>query len=372
MKLLLILGVLIWGAGCQVKPAPGGDAADVQPIVGSTTEGEMAAETVLAQKLEIPWETVTLTDGTRLVTQRSGQLVRLYPDTKTTTEIAGVVHRGEGGLMGMALHPQYEANHWLYLMMTTQTEQALVNRVVRYTLNEAGNRVDEERIILDGIPGAANHDGGRLKFGPDGKLYVTTGDAQQENLAQETNSLAGKVLRINDDGTIPADNPFGNAVWSRGHRNVQGIAWDEQGRLWATEHGPSGLQSGCDEINLIVKGGNYGWPKVRCEQAGEGLISPVRQSGRTETWAPGGAAVINGWLVWTGLKGESVYRSRIQDDKLLGVERLMAGKYGRIRTINAETGGRAATILTSNRDGRGRAEEEDDRLIRLRTDLLLE
>jgi glucose/arabinose dehydrogenase len=234
--------------------------------------------------------------------------------------------------------------------------------VRQYQFDEAANNLKEEAVILGGIPGAANHNGGRLAFGPDGYLYITTGDAQQEELAQDTRSLAGKILRVAGAGEIPPDNPFGNAVYSVGHRNVQGIAWDSRGRLWASEHGPSGAASGCDEINLIEKGKNYGWPRARCEQSGEGLAAPVLQSGRRETWAPSGIAIVDDWLLVAGLRGEAVYGAKMETDKLTAWSKRLTG-YGRVRTVKARADGLGVWVLTSNRDGRGEAARGDDKLV---------
>jgi len=182
----------------------------------------------------------------------------LVDKEKQVIEVEGVEATGEGGLLGLAVHPQFVENQYLYLYLTSKEEGGVVNRVERYRLVE--NQLEEREVMVVGILGAAYHDGGRMEFGPDGKLYITTGDAGQPNLAQDKESLNGKILRINDDGSVPEDNPFGNQVYSYGHRNPQGLAWDSQERLWATEHGPSGLQTGNDELNLIVKGRNYGWP----------------------------------------------------------------------------------------------------------------
>jgi glucose/arabinose dehydrogenase len=184
-----------------------------------------------------------------------------------------VHHAGEGGLLGMALHPRFDEHHWIYLYLTTVSDGGAENRVERYTFEN--DRLSDKKIIIDKIPGANYHDGGRIAFSPDGYLYITTGDAGKSNLAQATDSLAGKILRVHDDGSIPLDNPFHNAVWSYGHRNSQGLAWDDRGRLWATEHGRSGILSGFDELNLIEKGKNYGWPVIQGDESREGMERPI-------------------------------------------------------------------------------------------------
>ncbi len=175
----------------------------------------------------------------------------------------------------MAKHPEFEKNNYIYLYYTYKSDdQSLANKVVRYRMQDES--LIEQKLIIDGIPGAENHNGGRIKFGPDKLLYIATGDAGNANLAQDKNSLAGKILRLTDEGEIPRDNPFLNAIYSYGHRNPQGIAWDEQGRLWETEHGASAT----DELNLIESGKNYGWPIIRGNENRYGMIAPIIQSGK--------------------------------------------------------------------------------------------
>src|SRR3989344_4118983 len=184
------------------------------------------------------------------------------------------------------------------------------NRIERYRfLNDA---LSDKKVIISGIPGALYHDGGRMEFGADGMLYVTTGDATKEDIAQDKNSLGGKILRLNDDGSIPGDNPFpGSPVWSYGHRNPQGLAWDGAGRLWETEHGPTGENQECcrDEINLIEKGGNYGWPTITGAETRTGMLSPALQSGGSDTWAPASLAYYKGSLFFGGLRGAALYEA---------------------------------------------------------------
>jgi len=186
-----------------------------------------------------------------LLTERPGRVRLLHPETglapEPVLEPEEVRHRGEGGLLGLAVHPNFETNRRVYLYFTYEGRQGLANKVVAYTLEKVA--LTGARTVIDGIPGASIHNGGRLRFGPDGMLYVTTGDAATPQVAQEISSLAGKILRLRDDGSIPSDNPFADSpVYSYGHRNPQGLAWDRAGQLWATEHGPSGH----DEINRIV------------------------------------------------------------------------------------------------------------------------
>lgn len=262
----------------------------------------------------------------------------------------------EGGLLGIALHPNFADNGFVYLYSTTDTGGTLSNRVERYRLD--GQTFRDRTEILTGIPASANHDGGALAFGPDNKLYITTGDAGNEDTAQDRQSLAGKILRLNPDGSVPDDNPFGSAVWSYGHRNPQGIAWDQQGRLWSTEHGRSGIQSGYDELNLIEKGANYGWPIIEGDGTQTGMRIPIIHSGDNDTWAPGGLAYADGSLYFAGLRGATLYQAKISNDDTVSLSRHFAGQYGRLRAVAVNNN--ELYFSTSNRDGRGSPASDDD------------
>ena len=282
-----------------------------RPIESTLDNEELSmaiAPEAIVEGLRVPWEVVVLPGGEFLVTERPGSLLRIGED-RQTIEIQGVADRGEGGLLGLALHPDFEENGWVYLYLTSAEGGALMNRVERYALEDS--TLSERTVILEGIPGAANHDGGRIVFGPDGMLYVSTGDAGVPKRAQDTQNLAGKILRVTDEGAIPSDNPFGNAVYSYGHRNVQGLVWDEVGRLWATEHGRSGIRSGYDELNRIEKGANYGWPEVEGDETAEGIVAPEIHSGASETWAPAGIAYAAGRVFFAGLRGETLYSADV-------------------------------------------------------------
>ncbi len=325
---------------------------------------------IIAENLTIPWEIAFLPDGSLLVTERSGQLLK-FAGNKVALPIDGVRHTGEGGLLGLAVHPEFSQNGWIYLYLTTQTDQELVNRVERYRLE--GTRLIDRTVIIANIPGAPFHDGGRIAFGPasaeaagrpDYFLYITTGDAGNESAAQDVNSLAGKILRLHDDGSLPADNPFGNAVYSYGHRNPQGLAWDNNGRLWATEHGRSGVQSGLDEINLITGGANYGWPSIEGDAKQTGMTSPAAHSGARTTWAPAGAAFWQGSLFYAGLRGEALYQARLDGDQVVEIIPHLQGQYGRLRAVVLGPDG-LLYITTSNRDGRGSVKAGDDKILRL-------
>ncbi len=358
-----------------VNPPAGGVPTSSTPVATSSPAidhptKETPAIKVVAENLNIPWEMAFLPGGDFLITERPGNLIRLNVNSTTTPQkivIADAKQLGEGGLLGMALHPNFARNHWLYLFVTTAKPE---NEVIRYVFDPSTNTLTDKKIILSGIVAGVNHDGGRIAFGPDGLLYVTTGEAGQSNLAQDKNSLNGKILRIKDDGSIPADNPFGNAVYSYGNRNSEGIAWDATGKLWATEHGPSGALTGFDEINLIVKGGNYGWPTVYGAANQPGLIAPVIQSGATDTWAPSGNLIIGNTLLWAGLRGEAIYTATINGDKLENFKVNFKNQFGRLRFIKQAPDG-WLYIATNNTDGRGTPKPGDDKLIRIDPKLLL-
>lgn len=316
-----------------------------------------------ATLLEVPWEIAFLPGGDILATERPGNIRRIGAHP-AIIDVPVVRKGGEGGLLGLVLHPRFTDNGFLYVYSTRSVNDKNVNAVERYVFD--GQKLSHKTVIIDGIPGADYHDGGELAFGPDGKLYVTTGDASVSSFAQDKSSLAGKILRLNDDGAIPGDNPFGTAVWTYGHRNPQGIAWDDEGRMWATEHGRSGALSGLDELNLIEKGKNYGWPTIQGDEKKEGMVTPVVNSGPNETWAPSGLAYHDGHLYFAGLRGVSLYDATISPDGR-GVSSLVArfrGTYGRLRAVSAGPDG-ALYVSTSNRDGRGSPKSGDDRIIRI-------
>ncbi|HEX7259357.1 MAG TPA: PQQ-dependent sugar dehydrogenase [Candidatus Saccharimonadia bacterium] len=328
--------------------------------VVSKNDNSKDIETI-AQNLTVPWGIAFLPGGDLLVTERSGTLQRIGKDNQKHA-IDGVQHVGEGGLLGVALDPKFSANHRIYLYMTTKTGNALTNRIERYVYE---NRVLSQRqIILQNIPGEANHDGGRLAFGPDGFLYVTTGDAGNSALAQNKSSLAGKILRLTADGLPAPGNPLNSTIYSYGHRNPQGLAWDKQGQLWATEHGRSGIQSGFDELNLIKPGANYGWPLIQGDETRPGMEKPVAHSGPNETWAPASLAYANGSLFFGGLRGESLYEATITGDNTVALQVHFRGGYGRLRTVAVNN--QALYVTTSNTDGRGQAKPGDDKVIRIK------
>jgi aldose sugar dehydrogenase len=343
---------------------------DIQQIahIPEFTDANDLETELVAQDLQIPWEIVWLPDNSMLVTQRPGTLLRIDQGSRTQTQIDGVVHIGEGGLMGMALHPDYDPDgqdNWLYLYLTTQQDEEYTNRVERYRFDGQVNQLSEREVIIDNIPGDVNHNGGRIAFGPDGLLYITTGDAANLELSQDRDSLAGKILRLEPDGSIPADNPFDSPIYSYGHRNPQGLAWDNQGRLWSTEHGPVGR----DEVNLVEAGSNYGWPETIGSEEEEGMIRPVIHSGLDDTWAPSGMEIVNGTVLFTGLRGSALYSADIEDEGLENFRRFFYQEFGRLRVVRQHQDW--LYIATNNTDGRGSPQAGDDRIFRIRVDSLL-
>jgi glucose/arabinose dehydrogenase len=344
---LLALLVL---AGCGVLPGVGEPDPGGETGIGA---GFGEAE-VVAGGLEAPWGLAFLPDGNALVSQRdSGRVLRVGPGTEATEvgTVPGVVAGGEGGLLGIAVSPGFERDQLVYAYLTAQGD----NRIVRFRLGGG-----QAEVLLDGIPKAGIHNGGRIAFGPDGMLYAGTGDAAQRGNAQNPGSLGGKILRLRPDGSIPADNPDpGSPVWTLGHRNVQGLAWDDQGRLFATEFG----QNRVDEINLIEKGGNYGWPEV------EGTGGGSRFRDQPVTWptsqaSPSGAAIAGDTLYVAALRGERLWTVPLDGAGGTGEPAaLLTGAYGRLRHVAVAADG-ALWVLTSNRDGRGDPAQNDDRILR--------
>ncbi len=337
--------------------------------VGTSTKAaqstDIPAVTVIAKNLEIPWDIAFLPDGNMLVTERPGRLILLSKDgVKLATLFEQSKLGGEGGMLGVTLHPNFASNHFVYLYMGTPVNSTqTVNKVVRYIFED--NKLTENKVIITGIPGALYHDGGRMEFGPDGLLYITTGDATDSSLAPKLPSLAGKILRVTDDGSTPANNSFGTRVYSYGHRNPQGLAWDTSGRLWETEHGrTSGSLTGFDELNLITAGKNYGWPDSEGPTVKSGTVGPVKHSGATTTWAPASLTYLNGSLFYGGLKGEALYEAVLDGASVKEIKTHFKSEFGRIRTTRVGPDG-MLYITTSNRDGRGTSKSEDDKIIRI-------
>ncbi len=389
------------GAAVEVVPAvtvaegvvekrPGGPTIGGRPVSPAemrVTHPAGVRVEVVASGLEAPWDLAWTPDGRMFVTERPGRVRviaaggQLAPAPWITFDVA---RTGEAGLMGMAVDPDFAAQSWLYFAMTVENADGdLENRVVR--VREENGRAGRQEVILDHLPGGRVHDGCQLAFGPDGKLYVATGETWKKEIAQDLTNLGGKILRLDADGSIPADNPFGaeSPVWSLGHRNPQGLAFDpSNGRLWATEHGPSGEWWGVrgnDELNLIAAGKNYGWPVAVGAPALAGYVDP-RLVFPKRHLPPAGLVVYSGRLVpeWAGnlffasLRGETLVRVVLDPEtrtRPIAVERLFEtdfgdGLHGRLRAVGEGPDG-ALYFGTSNRDGRGDPAREDDRILRV-------
>ena len=334
---------------------------------------------IVADNLYVPWSIAFTDPGRMLFTERNGSL-RIIKNEKLVIEplkvFEEVSSKGEEGLMGLALDPEYKSNKFIYLSYAYPKDDVLKVKVVRYKDNDT--ELSDEKIIIDGLPAERYHAGCRIKFGPDGKLYITTGDAGKRELAQDVNSLYGKILRLNPDGTVPSDNPFpGNPVWSYGHRNSQGIDWYPGTEImYSTEHGPSGFDGpgGGDEVNIIVKGGNYGWPVVSHKESADGMISPFLEY--TPAIAPAAGMFYRsgkikqfkdnfffGYLRRSGIM--RVIADESDPRKIISSEKLKDVNFGRIREVTEGPDG-AIYFSTSNRDGRGTVRDGDDKIYRIR------
>lgn len=313
---------------------------------------------VVAEELRAPW-VIAFSGDVIFVSEREGNVVQIDGEQRTRQTVnltKSVQGGGESGFLGFLLAPDFEQSQQAYAYHTYEEDGEMLNRVVQ--LKYTGESWDETHALLEGIPGAYNHDGGRMAYGPDKLLYITTGDAQQPELSQDKGSLAGKILRMTLDGKVPADNPFPDSyVYSYGHRNPQGLAWTDTGVMLVTEHGPSGSPGGHDEINVIEPGGNYGWPNVYGNQTGSGLIPPVYHTGEPAI-APSGAAIDdqNRMLIAT-LVGSALYR---YDPATKDMSVVFDGE-GRIRDVKMKDG--RVYVITNNTDGRGNPSNTDDRLL---------
>lgn len=371
----LLIGLVVLALACGSAP-PGRGAGEVE--TSAQSQISFRVETVVGG-LEVPWAIVWTPDGRMLVTERKGR-VRVVSNGQLRPQplftVPDVEQTGESGLMDISLHPQFASNHYVYLSYAYKGEGQQV-KVVRYV--EDGQTLKQDKIIIDKIPAAQYHAGCRARFGPDGKLYITTGDATDRNLAQKLDSLAGKTLRLNDDGSVPQDNPLAGQqgarpeIWSLGHRNAQGMDWQPGSNLmFQTEHGPSGFDGpgGGDEVNIVEPGKNYGWPTIHHRETRNGLEAPLLEYTPAVAPASGmfyrGSALpqFRGNFFFGGLRGERIVRVVLDGRKVVSQENLLEKKYGRIREV-AEGPDGALYFSTSNRDGRGRPASDDDRIIRL-------
>jgi glucose/arabinose dehydrogenase len=318
-----------------------------------------SAPRTLVTGLEVPWGVAFLPDGNALVTEReSARLLRVAPDGATTPvgTVAGVVAQGEGGLLGVAVSPSFADDRTIVVMYTSATD----NRVVRLRVADDGT-IDgaTQQVVVSGIVKANIHNGGGVAFGPDGLLYVGTGDAGRRAPAQDPADLGGKILRVTADGAPAPGNPSGTAVFSLGHRNVQGLAFAPDGTLYAAEFG----QNRYDEVNRITAGGNYGWPEVEGVGERPGFTDPL-VTWPTDEASPSGLAYAAGALYAAGLRGERLWKVPVTAPGVVGTpEALLTGEFGRLRGVAPAPDGAALWVTTSNRDGRGEPGPDDDRIL---------
>ena len=334
---------------------------------------------IVAEGLFVPWSIVFTDNNRMLFTERNGNLRVIENNVlkeKPLMDFEEVASKGEAGLLGLAVDPNYPINKLLYVAYAFSSDDGMKVKVVRYT--DEGDKLTNGSSVITDIPAESYHAGCRIRFGPDGKLYITTGDAGERDLVQDKDNLYGKILRINSDGSVPSDNPFpGNPVWSYGHRNPQGIDWyPGTDILYSTEHGPSGFDGpgGGDEVNVIVKGGNYGWPEVSHEESKSGMISPVLVY--TPAVAPASGIFyksdslpqFKNNFFFGCLRGNAIIRVVVDEkdpSKVISAEKMSDVKFGRIREV-AEGPDGAIYFSTSNRDGRGNPNEGDDKIYRIR------
>jgi glucose/arabinose dehydrogenase len=314
----------------------------------------------VATGLNVPWALAFLPNGTALVTERNtARLLNVTSSGQVSVvgTVSGVVPGGEGGLHGVAVSPNFATDGLVYLYYTAASD----NRIVRAPLQNG--QLGAQQVLVSGIPKGTIHNGGRIAFGPDGMLYAGTGEAGNRNLAQDLNSLGGKILRVTPEGAAAPGNPFGTAVWSYGHRNVQGLAWDSSGRMFASELG----QNTWDEINRIEPGDNYGWPIVEGTGGGAQFTDPVVTWSTAEA-SPSGAAIVDGSLWVATLRGQRLWRVPLTSAGGVGTpEALLTGQFGRLRAAAAAPDG-TLWVTTSNRDGRGTPAAEDDRILSVTPD----
>ncbi|MFF5894520.1 PQQ-dependent sugar dehydrogenase [Streptomyces argenteolus] len=357
------------GERSSASPAASSPAASPSPSADlAPAKGSVEVVKTLTDSLASPWGLAALPGGDLLVGSRDEATITLVDGEsgrKTLLgSVPGVSPSGEGGLLGLAVAPTFGADHLIYAYFTTESD----NRVARLLYDErkpAGQRLGAPDTILRGIPKGSVHNGGRIAFGPDRMLYVGTGETGDTGLAQDKDSPAGKILRMTPDGEPVHGNPEADSVvYTYGHRNVQGLAWDRGKQLWAAEFG----QDTWDELNRVEPGKNYGWPEVEGEQGKSGFVDPVAQW-KTSEASPSGIAYAEGSIWMAGLRGERLWRiplsGRADGAPLAEPQSFLEGKYGRLRTVLA-AGGSGLWLVTSNTDGRGTPEKGDDRILLLK------
>ncbi|WLR55226.1 PQQ-dependent sugar dehydrogenase [Mesobacillus subterraneus] len=360
--LYVMLAMLLMIAGCsgggdETKPA--GEVKQKPEDKEAVAQAEQLE--VVAENLEVPWS-INKSGATFYLSERPGSIVKVEGSNTERQKVSfkkEVSQAAEAGFLGFVLAPDFEQSNKAFAYYTYENGTGQFNRIVELTLNNGD--WEEGKLLLDKIPSGRFHHGGRLKIGPDGKLYATAGDAATNpEIAQDLSSLGGKILRLNLDGSVPADNPFENSyVYSYGHRNPQGLTWSEDGALYASEHGPSAH----DEINLIEAGKNYGWPEITGDDTKQGMEAPIFQSG-SDTWAPSGMAAYEGKLYVATLRGNALR----EFNPAAKTTREVVTGLGRIRDVIVD--GEYLYFISNNTDGRGTPGEGDDRLYRVKVDRL--
>ncbi|MFA1819522.1 sorbosone dehydrogenase family protein [Virgibacillus oceani] len=375
LRYFSLLGIVLVAGVIFFINTPEEDSADESPDSTSAEDEDLfnqeAAEvlqnsvevvatddgSINANNLFIPW-TINKDGSKFFLSQRDGMIVEIdadfgIVDVQTVEVTKDILHEGEGGFLGFTLDPDFETNNMAYAYHTYESNGNSLNRIVSLSLQDKIWK--EEEVLLENIPAGEINSGGRIEIGPDDMLYATTGDTGQSELAQQLDSLAGKILRMEKDGQIPESNPFPDSyVFSYGHRNAQGMAWDEDGNFYSSEHG----ETGHDEINLIEAGGNYGWPVIEGDEEYEDMITPIHHSGE-ETWAPSGMAYYNGELYVASLAGSKLFTYDLESQ----TENDFFGDVGRLRDVFIDDN--ALFTITNNHDDRGTPNEEDDQLIHI-------
>ncbi|WP_249345857.1 sorbosone dehydrogenase family protein [Microbispora sp. H11081] len=349
-----LLAAALLTAATACAPGDAGTPPQV-PATSPATAGDGSARPrTLVTGLEVPWAIAFLPGGDALVTERSSaRLLRVTPhgEVDKVATIEEVSPSGEGGLLGVAVSPHYATDRFVFVYYTAEDD----NRIVRYRYDDG---LSEPTVIVSGIPKGVIHNGGRLAFGPDGYLYASTGEIGEPSRARDKDSLSGKILRMTADGRPAPGNPFGTLVWSYGHRNVQGLAWDDRGHMYATEFG----QNTYDEINLIEKGGDYGWPEVEGVGGRSGFTDPLLTWSTSEA-SPSGLAYARGALWAAALRGKRLWRVPVDASGRAGrPTAVYDGEFGRLRAVAAAPDG-TLWVSTSNRDGRSTPEDDDDRIL---------
>ncbi|MER8027866.1 PQQ-dependent sugar dehydrogenase [Streptomyces bauhiniae] len=365
--LLLAAGCSSDGGDGRGSPSEGTVTVTAKPPLETAppAKGSVKVLRTVAEGLKSPWGLAPLPDGNLLVSSRDdATLTRIDAKTGKKTvagQISGVEPAGEGGLLGIALSPGFASDHMVYAYFTSASD----NRVVRVRYDEKrapGDQLGAPDTVFKGIPKGHIHNGGRIAFGPDGMLYVGTGESGDSGLAPDKKSLGGKILRITPEGEPAPGNPLGRSpVYSYGHRNVQGLAWDKQQRLFASEFG----QDTWDELNAIKPGGDYGWPGTEGKGTDRRFQNPLAQW-HTDDASPSGIAYVDGVIWMAGLRGERLWRIPLRSTSASAPpQAFLDGEYGRLRTV-APAGKDRLWLLTSNTDGRGDPKKGDDRLLELR------